>query len=113
MEAITTAKTNPTENGFNAETIIRQLGGQRFITMTGAHTFTYSRAGRYLTFKLPANLVGPGRFFKITFNDNDLYTLEFSKFRKLSVTVIETADGIYSDQLQSVFSRMTRLATHL
>lgn len=105
-----------------ARVILQQLGGQRFIAMTGAHTLTSHRDA--LTFRLPQAEKGIN-YVRITLTSSDLYRLEFrrvqlGKFdpkrmeRKPDINkLIEEIDGIYYDSLQDVFRRVTGLATRL
>jgi hypothetical protein len=94
-----------------ATTILQQLGGRRFQTMTGAHSF--SGDTNALVFKFPG---AKDRIFacRIMLTPADDYTLAFYRKRgRYNVEVAEELDGIYCDQLQEVFSRVTGLATHL
>lgn len=103
-----------------ANTILQQLGGGRFKTMTGAHSF--SGDANSLTFKLPgkAGYVKDGiRAVKITLTPQDEYNMEFYAPRgsfeggDYRFEVVARHDGIYVDQLQELFSETTGLATHL
>lgn len=93
-----------------ATTILQQLGGNRFIAMTGAKYFTsYPDA---LVFRLPKarkqiNVV------KITLMPSDTYKMEFMKVRAMKLTTIETVEDVYFDALQDVFTRVTGLYTRL
>jgi len=95
-----------------AETILDQLGGQRFIIMTGAKALIAIESG--LQFKLPSKLTHRGiDTVRITLTPMDVYHVEFRKIRKLAYSVIESVDGVYCDQLQEVFTEKTGLLTHL
>jgi hypothetical protein len=94
------------------ETILQQLGGKRFVTMTGAKYFTGDSPNQRLTFQLP--ILGPRRYFRITLTPADVYTLEYGKWNlKREFTVIETVHDVSCDNLQETFTRMTGLASHL
>lgn len=93
-----------------ALTILEQLGGRRFILMTGAKDFVGSDAA--LTFRIPKAKNGVNRV-RVTLNAMDLYDVETfavcgSKFR-----VGLTQSGIYADRLQSAFTLLTGLFTNL
>jgi hypothetical protein len=100
-----------------AQTILDQLGGKRFIAMTGAYGFLEEDEGRSLTFHLPAS---PGYVRKgiaqvtITLTDRDEYTMDFARPTGVdSYQIVDHLSGVYWDQLQELFTRYTGLATHL
>lgn len=96
-----------------AETILRQLGGRRFIAMTGAkHFLTLSAPEQGVTFKLPLKGKGPN-YWKIRLTAADDYTIETFYGRGLNLTPLQTFTGIYCDQLVEVFERETGLVTKL
>lgn len=97
-----------------ADTILAQLGGQRFIVMTGAKNFTYDAAGT-LSFHLPRGFArNKANLVRIAYDAGaDLYTLTFSKFFKLNVTEVSTHERLYADMLREVFTRETGLDTNL
>lgn len=97
-----------------AKTILEQLGGRRFISMTGARDFIGS--GNGLTFKIP----GGGGFTKnsvnavrITLDPSDTYHIEFLRIRKFEVKTIADHSNIYAEQLQEIFKEETGLNTSL
>jgi len=97
-----------------ADTIFAQLGGARFVAMTGARALVAHPDA--LTFKLPrtAEFVKGGiNYVVIRLNALDTYDLDFARLRGVEVTVIERATNVYADQLRAVFTRATGLDTHL
>jgi hypothetical protein len=95
-----------------ATTILAQLGGQKFIVMTGAKD-VYGD-GNSLGFKLPARTAKNGiNFVRVTLNGDDLYNVEFFKFDKYVLNAVSDVRGVYDDMLQSVFTEATGLATRL
>jgi len=95
-----------------AKTILDQLGGQRFIVMTGAKKFIAIESG--LQFKLPSRLTQRSiDTVRITLTPMDEYNIEFGRVRKLDYSVIESVDGVYCDQLQEIFTEKTGLLTRL
>ena len=96
-----------------ARTILEQLGGRKFVTMTGAKDFLSLKSGG-LQFKLPSRFANQGiNFIRIRLTPNDLYEVEFGKVFRLNYTIIETHNDVYFDELQSLFTRVTGLDTHL
>ena len=96
-----------------ATTILEQLGGHRFVTMTGAKDILALESG--LRFKLP----GAGGFTKkginlvsIILEGMDTYTVKFEKVRGMTRKTIAEFSDIYSDGLQELFTRETGLDTH-
>lgn len=94
------------------ETILEQLGGNRFIAMTGARTFLAD--GNTLRFRLPSNFASHGiNSVRVTLNGADTYDLVFSKVRGSSVTEVAAVTHVYADQLRDVFRSETGLDTTL
>lgn len=99
---------NPTDTPSVASTILQQLGGGKFKVMTGANRF-YS-TGNGLVFRIPYPKVNA---IRITLNALDLYDLEFSRVRGTKITLVKSISGVYAEDLQSVFTSVTGLNTHL
>lgn len=93
-----------------ASTILKQLGGNRFIAMTGAKKFSFGPLG--IGFKIGRNCKSIN-YIRINLNGLDLYDIEFIRIRKSNLKVIKKIDNIYNDQLQSTFTTYTGLNTHL
>jgi hypothetical protein len=95
-----------------AQTILQQLGGNRFIAMTGAKNFMGD--DRMLQFSVPGNLTrDKSNKVRITLNEFDLYTLETFRVRGIDCKTCSSETGIYFDSLQSMFTSITGLDTHL
>lgn len=97
-----------------AQTILHQLGGRRFITMTGARDFVGGDS--FLLFRLPARFAREGiNKVKVILDPSDTYTLEFLKcnFKKHEFQIIAKRNNIYHDQLQTIFTKETGLDTSL
>lgn len=91
-----------------AHTILEQLGGQRFIAMTGARDFV--DCGDTLRFKLPRGFAGRGiNLVSIKLEANDTYTVLFQRYRKLHVATVETVENVYADTLRRTFTTHTGL----
>jgi hypothetical protein len=94
-----------------ARTILQQLGGNKFLAMTGARAL--ADLGNGLSFKLPSRPGNPVNYVKITLTSMDLYDLEFGRIRGNIYKVAKTFNGVYFDQLQKIFTEVTGLYTHL
>lgn len=88
--------------------ILKQLGGNRFIAMTGAKNFGIMSDRTGIAFSIPrANSV---KYVRIILNSMDTYDMEFLNTK---IQVIAKDNDIYNDQLQSIFTARTGLYTHL
>lgn len=95
-----------------AQTILSQLGGNRFIAMTGAKDFLGSENS--LQFRLP-KIVNGISHVRIVLDIDDTYIVEFLKWnaRKLEMHITARHTGIYCDKLQELFTNETGLFTTL
>jgi len=105
-------------NGTNArreeaivEKIVKQLGGRRFIIMTGAYDFLTLDSG--VRFRLPSK----DEFTKqgidqvtVILTIDDTYTVRFETGEGVLVSEHE---GIFNDQLQKLFTSENGLNTYL
>jgi hypothetical protein len=97
-----------------AQTILAQLGGHRFLAMTGARQLIGSATS--LSFTLPGTpgFVTAGiNVCRITLTPMDTYTVEYLRVRRGQVHVITTCADVYAEDLQDCFARETGLATRL
>jgi hypothetical protein len=94
-----------------AHTILNQLGGQRFIAMTGAKKF--SAGDECLNFWIP--LKNGINNVNIALDVNDTYRMTFNKWnaKKLENRLVYTVANVYWDQLQDIFTEQTGLYTKL
>jgi len=90
-----------------ATTILEQLGGSKFLAMTGARQLVYDT--RELAFKLPGFAKDGINYVKVVLNADDTYSVIFMKYRGLKVTNVKTVDMIYADMLRDVFKSVTGL----
>lgn len=100
------------ENGFYAGEVLRQLGGNRFIAMTGAKQFVKDDEKRSISFRIGRNSEGVN-VVRITLNAMDTYDMEFLSVRAGNVKVKSTSDGVYCDGLEQSFTTHTGLYTSL
>jgi acetylglutamate kinase len=95
-----------------ATTILEQLGGRKLIAMTGAHSFTGD--GNSLIFKLPSSQTrNKIKAVKITLTPADDYTAIFYAMETYNVRIVSQHEGIYCDQLQTVFEEETGVLASL
>lgn len=91
--------------------ILNQLGGNRFIMMTGAKHFGVGKEG--LSFKIGRNSKQVNHI-KIDYDrGRDLYNMKFDWVTKRGIKNKKTLKGIYADQLQKVFTMHTGMYTSL
>lgn len=105
-----------------ANTILEQLGGNKFIAMTGSKNFVAD--GNTLRMTLTRNISKANRLH-ITLNADDTYTMRFFKytaprfnsktlvFTDEKVKDIKVVEGVYCDMLRDIFERTTGLYTSL
>lgn len=92
--------------------MLQQLGGNRFVAMTGANTMTHYDKDQSLTFKIMKN-AKKVTHVKISLNANDLYNVQFLNIRGMNMkTVYETTD-VYAENLRELFETQTGLYTSL
>jgi len=96
--------------------ILQQLGGKKFVMMTGAKNFYCD--GAMIGFKIgrnPQNI----NCVKISLNGLDLYDMKFENVRMSKKTldvsrkVINEYNNVYGDQIQELFTQATGLNTRL
>ena len=110
--------------------IINQLGGNKFLTMTGSKIlyYGYDKNGyAYLRLKLSRNK-SKAQLLKIQLNSKDLYNMTFSRIKKTlnkeysaigikiydeTIENIKTIEDVYCDQLQEIFTDITGMYTKL
>ncbi|MFV0581410.1 MAG: hypothetical protein ACK5N4_05125 [Parabacteroides gordonii] len=100
-----------------AKTILEQLGGGKFIAMTGSREFI--DLGNGLRMNLARNKTSANRLEIILDRATDTYTMKFFRqtFSKKTFEVskkdIALHEGIYSDMLEEMFTSVTGLYTRL
>ncbi|UIS74681.1 hypothetical protein [Morganella phage Mecenats66] len=95
-----------------ANIILSQLGGNRFIAMTGAKQMVAVTDG--LQLKLPARFAAKGiNCLQVILLPSDTYRMRFLKVSKMNCKTVSEFDDVYCDQLQNIFTSETGLNTHL
>ena len=99
-------------NEWRAEEVLQQLGGRKFIAMTGAKNFVKNDKDKSITFKLPKAKSGIN-YVTIKLTSMDLYDVEFLSIRGTNIKSVAKVKRVYNDQLQSIFTKHTGLYTSL
>lgn len=94
-----------------ANTILAQLGGNRFIAMTGARNLMGGE--NTLTMKLGKGALDGITHLTVTLDADDTYTVLFQKVRGYEVTKITEHVGVYADMLTEIFYNATGFDTSL
>ena len=108
--------------------ILSQLGGQRFVVMTGAKDFVWDDKKQTLRMSLPKNGSRANRLH-ITLRWDDTYNMRFSRYTPSKLRInnkkgtadfisekveeVKTYEMVYCDQLQELFTEVTKMYTHL
>ena len=94
-----------------AETILEQLGGNKFCMMTGAKNLGGTENA--LSMRIGRNSSN-SNYLKITLNMMDLYDVKFSKLtRKFEEKSVTEYNDVFCDSLVEVFERHTGMYTKL
>jgi hypothetical protein len=95
-------------------TILRQLGGGRFMAMTGASAVLGNSEGTELQFSIPRSR-GINKVRIVLDRSDDTYDVAFYSIGKRGLSVREVAKqtGVYAEDLQRVFTTATGLDTSL
>ena len=100
-----------------ANEIFRQLGGQRFVAMTGANRFidmTKETCGiDGIRMKIGRNKTN-ANFFEVVLNSMDTYDVCFAKLTSLGeYKSVKEYKNVYNDSLVSLFESHTGMYTSL
>lgn len=105
-------------------TILQQLGGQKFVMMTGCSKFMIGEKSEtnpkyWLRMNIGQNSKGVNRL-KVYYNEvTDDYTMEFyrqvmdHKTFDVKISRVKIYENVFCDQLQELFTEATGLYTHL
>jgi hypothetical protein len=93
-----------------ANTILEQLGGGRFIAMTGAKSFVGGEDS--LHFSIPKSKDGINKV-RIILAPSDTYRMEFYKARGIECALIGEMEMVYAEDLRRIFTSHTGLHTNL
>jgi len=95
-----------------AKTILAQLGGNKFIAMTGAKDFV--GGANSLQFSISSRLTkNKSNKVRIVLDPSDTYTMTFYKIRGIDFKEVDSVSDVYAEDLQRIFTAKTGLDTHL
>ena len=84
------------EYDFDANTLLQQLGGGKFIAMTGAKNLMVDQKEKSLHMRIGKNSKGINHV-KITLMPDDTYKMDFGRIRKLDYKVVRSVTGVYAE----------------
>lgn len=94
-----------------SKTILAQLGGNKFVAMTGAKSFVGSENS--LTFRIGRNKTRCN-YVQVIYNfGKDLYEVRFGYVSVKGLKEYQKYDEVYADQLTEIFEGYTGLYTRL
>lgn len=96
-----------------AQTILSQLGDNRFCAMTGAKNLL--NGGDYLQFDLGRGAKNKANKCRVRLTADDLYTMTFYRWdrKALGMVNVGETEGLYADMLQTEFTAATGFDTKL
>ena len=97
-------------NKRKAAIILKQIGGNRFIAMTGAKGFAFS--DKYMSFKIGRKSKGIN-FVRIGHNAMDTYDMEFGFVSTKGIKVKKKVKDVYADMLGQMFKKYTGMNVRL
>jgi hypothetical protein len=97
---------------FDPNTLLQQLGGNKFMVMTGAKNLMVDKKEKSLHMRIGKNSKGINHV-KITYMPDDTYKMDFGRIRKMDYKVVRSVTGVYADALQDVFTEVTGMYTSL
>ena len=97
---------------FDPNTLLQQLGGNKFMVMTGAKNLMVDKKEKSLHMRIGKNSKGINHV-KITLMPDDTYKMDFGRIRKLDYKVVRSVTGVYAEALRDVFTEVTGLYTSL
>lgn len=89
-----------------AERILKQLGGQTFVALTGAKEFC---AGKdYIIFRVPDTKNGINKIMVKSDKDRNVYSIEFLKIdTEKGIKIINKKDNVQAENLKHIFAITT------
>ena len=116
LEKATNYLLNPVESvneaSLDPKQTLQQLGGNRFIAMTGAKNLAVDKSKNELHMKIMRNSKGISHV-RIRLTPMDLYDMEFLQVRAGKIKIKSKEKGVYGDQLAKMFKKNTGLNVRL
>jgi hypothetical protein len=110
----------PTMQIVAAHIIFEQIGGHKFIAMTGAKNFCQGsdqggEVNPYLSFQFPSNIGTRNsiNFVKIELTPEDVYDVSFGSLRGTKWKLVEKINGLFVEQLINAIEITTGLYVRL
>ena len=97
---------------FDPNTLLQQLGGNKFMVMTGAKNLMVDKKEKSLHMRIGKNSKGINHV-KITYMPDDTYKMDFGRIRKMDYKVVRSVTGVYAEALQDLFTEVTGMYTSL
>ena len=94
------------------EIILQQLGGNKFVAMTGAKNLATGGNKKNLSFSIGRNAKKVTHVI-ITLTSADLYDMEFINMSGGKRKVLKKVKGVYNDMLRKMFTKYTGMRTSL
>lgn len=94
--------------------ILKQLGGNRFVAMTGARDFfcgTNLDHNHFMVLSFKGSNVA--NKLMVTLNVMDTYNVDFYKVRGYNLNKVKVLENVYNTDLASIFESVTGLRTSL
>ncbi len=105
VESVNEARLDPKQ-------LLQQLGGNRFIAMTGAKNLAIDKPKNELHMKIGRNAKGVSHV-RIRLTSMDLYDMEFLQVRAGRIKIKSKEKGVYADQLGKMFKKNTGMNVRL
>ena len=105
VESVNEARLDPQQ-------LLQQLGGNRFIAMTGAKNLAIDKPKNELHMKIGRNAKGVSHV-RIRLSSMDLYDMEFLQVRAGKIKIKSKEKGVYADQLGKMFKKNTGMNVRL
>ena len=105
-------KESVNEARLDPKQLLQQLGGNRFITMTGAKNLAIDKPKNELHMKIGRNAKGVSHV-RIRLSSMDLYDMEFLQVRAGKIKIKSKEKGVYADQLGKMFKKNTGMNVRL
>ena len=105
VESVNEARLDPKQT-------LQQLGGNRFIAMTGAKNLAVDKSKNELHMKIGRNAKGVSHV-RIRLTSMDLYDMEFLQVRAGRIKIKSKEKGVYADQLGKMFKKNTGMNVRL
>jgi hypothetical protein len=93
-----------------AKIILSQLGGNKFVAMTGAKNLAGDE--KSLSMRIGRNSSN-SNYMKITLNSMDMYDIRFSRIVKYQEKNIKEYNNVFNDMLTDIFTKHTGMYTRL